>query len=109
MRDAIVVGAGPSGSYLSYELSRMGYDVLNLEEHNEVGKPVECTGLVSERVFRYVKSRAKVNSVSGAHIYFPNGEEVHPIRAHYHTALFLSCISILPESYLYRFLTNLYP
>lgn len=81
VRDAIVVGAGPSGSYLSYELSRMGYDVLNLEEHNEVGKPVECTGLVSERVFRYVKSRAKVNSVSGAHIYFPNGEEVHVAKS----------------------------
>ena len=55
----------------------MGYDVLNLEEHNEVGKPVECTGLVSERVFRYVRSRAKVNSVSGAHIYFTNGQEIH--------------------------------
>ena len=77
MRDAIVVGAGPSGSYLSYSLSKMGYDVINLEEHNEVGKPVECTGLVSERVFRYVRSRAKINSVSGAHIYFPNGQEIH--------------------------------
>lgn len=77
MRDAIVVGAGPSGSYLSYLLSKLGYDVLNLEEHREVGKPVECTGLVSERVFGYVKSNSRINSVTGANVFFPNGKSVH--------------------------------
>lgn len=77
MKDVLVVGAGPSGSYLSYRLSKLGYDVLNLEEHREVGKPVECTGLVSERVFSYVRSKAKVNTVSGANIYFPNGKKIH--------------------------------
>lgn len=77
MRDAIVVGAGPSGSYLSYLLAKLGYDVLNLEEHSEVGKPVECTGLVSERVFRYVTSKSRINSVTGANVFFPNGKSVH--------------------------------
>lgn len=77
MRDAIVVGAGPSGSYLSYLLAKLGYDVLNLEEHSEVGKPVECTGLVSERVFSYVTSKSRINSVSGANVFFPNGKSVH--------------------------------
>ncbi len=77
MRDAIVVGAGPSGSYLSYMLSKAGYDVMNLEEHSEVGKPVECTGLVSERVFKYVRSTSRINSVTGANVFFPNGKSVH--------------------------------
>ncbi len=77
MYDVIVVGSGPSGSYLSYELSKKGYDVLNLEEHREIGKPVECTGLVSERVFKYVKSKAGINSVHGANVYFPNGKSIH--------------------------------
>lgn len=72
-----MVGAGPAGSYLSYSLSKLGYDVLNLEEHRDIGKPVECTGLVSERVFDMVKSNSKVNSVSGANVYFPNGEHMH--------------------------------
>ena len=72
-----MVGAGPSGSYLSYKLSGLGYDVLNLEEHRDIGKPVECTGLVSERVFDLVKSDSRVNSVSGANVYFPNGEHMH--------------------------------
>lgn len=75
--DVIVSGAGPSGSYLSYLLSRNGYKVLQLEEHREVGKPVECTGLVSERVFKYVNSRSMVNEVHGANVFFPNGKSIH--------------------------------
>lgn len=77
MYDFIVVGAGPSGSYSSHILSKSGFRVLNLEEHKEVGKPVECTGLVSGRVFSMVKSRSKVNEVKGANIYFPGGNPIH--------------------------------
>lgn len=77
MRDVIVVGAGPSGSYMGYDLSKRGLDTLILEEHREVGKPVECTGLVSERVMKYVHTRAGVNRVNGARIIFPNGESTH--------------------------------
>jgi len=75
--DIIVSGAGPSGSYLSYLLSKNGYKVLQLEEHKEIGKPVECTGLVSERVFKYVNSGSKVNEVHGANVFFPNGKNIH--------------------------------
>lgn len=74
MYDFIVVGAGPSGSYASHLLSKSGFNVLNLEEHKEVGKPVECTGLVSRRVFSLVNSKSQVNSVSGANVYFPDGK-----------------------------------
>lgn len=77
MYDFIVVGAGPSGSYSSHILSKSGFSVLNIEEHKEVGKPVECTGLVSGRVFSMVRSRSKVNDVTGANIYFPGGKPVH--------------------------------
>lgn len=77
MYDVIVSGAGPSGSYLSYLLSKKGYKVLQLEEHREIGKPVECTGLVSERVFKYVRSNSRVNEVHGANVFFPNGKSIH--------------------------------
>jgi digeranylgeranylglycerophospholipid reductase len=77
LRDVIVVGSGPSGSYSSHLLSKMGYDVLNLEEHKEIGRPVECTGLVSERVISMARTKAPVNSVYGAYVHFPNGEFVH--------------------------------
>ncbi len=77
MYDFIVVGAGPSGSYASHLLSRRGFNVLNLEEHKEVGKPVECTGLVSQRVFSIINSKSRVNEVSGANVYFPGGSPIH--------------------------------
>ena len=64
MKDAIVVGAGPSGSYLAHLLSKKGFQVLNLEEHPEVGRPVDCTGVVTNRVFSYVKSTSILNAES---------------------------------------------
>ena len=76
MRDVIVVGAGPAGSYLSHLLSRSGFSVLNLEEHPEVGRPVECTGVVTERVFKYVRSKSIANTVTGANIVFPGNRKL---------------------------------
>ena len=76
MRDVIVVGAGPAGSYLSHLLSRSGFSVLNLEEHTEIGRPVECTGVVTERVFQYVKSKSIANTVTGANIIFPGNRKL---------------------------------
>lgn len=72
-----MVGAGPSGSYMGYSLSKLGHDVLILEEHKEVGKPVECTGLVSERVMNLVRTRAETNYVTGANIIFPDRNSMH--------------------------------
>ena len=77
MKDAIVVGAGPAGSYLSHLLSKKGFDVLNLEEHPEVGRPVDCTGVVTRRVFDYVKSGSIANRVKGANVFFPGEEPFH--------------------------------
>jgi len=72
-----VAGAGPAGSYASYRLASMGYSVLNLEEHREIGRPVECTGVVTSRVFGYVKSSAVANRVRGANVFFPGNREMH--------------------------------
>src|SRR5262249_16457439 len=48
--DALVVGAGPAGSTAAYELARRGRSVVVVEEHPRVGHPVQCAGLVSQRV-----------------------------------------------------------
>ena len=76
MRDFIVIGGGPSGSYCAQALSKKGYNTLQLEEHKTVGKPVECTGLVSRRVTKMVKTDSIVNRVHGANVFFPNGESI---------------------------------
>ena len=44
--EVVVIGAGPAGSLAARQLARKGLSVLLLEEHNEVGRPVHCAGLI---------------------------------------------------------------
>lgn len=48
--DAIVVGAGPAGLQAAKLLAQDGFQVTVLEEHEAVGTPTHCTGLVSAEV-----------------------------------------------------------
>jgi len=48
--DVIVIGAGPSGCRTAELVARHGYKVLLIEEHKEIGEPVQCAGLVSWRL-----------------------------------------------------------
>lgn len=69
-----IIGAGPSGSYLAYLLSREGYDVRVFEEHGCIGKPVQCTGLLTSAVTRIIHSEKFVrNRIRNARVYAPNG------------------------------------
>lgn len=76
MIDFLVIGGGPSGSYCAQHLAGKGFKVTQLEEHQSIGKPVECTGLVSQRVTSMVKTDSVVNRVHGANVYFPNGNHI---------------------------------
>lgn len=51
MYDAIVVGAGPIGSYTAYQLAEVGFEVALLEEDKEVGRNVICTGVIGTEAF----------------------------------------------------------
>ena len=57
-----IIGGGPIGCYLSSLLK----DVKIFEEHNEIGKPVQCTGLVTGELGNVVKIKKEfvVNEVS---------------------------------------------
>lgn len=51
LRDAVIVGAGPAGSITARLLAEQGHDVVALEEHQEPGLPVHCTGLLGLEAF----------------------------------------------------------
>lgn len=71
--EVLVVGAGPAGSTAAYELARRGHDVRVLEEHPRVGRPVQCAGLVSDRVLELAGGRSFVRrSVRGASVFSPS-------------------------------------
>src|SRR2546422_298463 len=55
MKDVIIVGAGPAGLYTALLLLKEGSDVVVLEEHEDVGVPTHCTGLVSGETNRFYK------------------------------------------------------
>jgi digeranylgeranylglycerophospholipid reductase len=71
--EVLVVGAGPAGSTVAERLARSGHDVLVLEEHRKVGYPVQCAGLVSDRVLALAGSKSFVRRpVHGATVLAPS-------------------------------------
>ena len=51
VRDVIVIGAGPGGLSAARGLAADGHAVLVVEEHDTVGQPVHCTGLLGLEAF----------------------------------------------------------
>ena len=68
-----IVGAGPAGSTAAYHLARAGHSVLVVEEHPNVGFPVQCAGLVSQRVLERAQAPTIVRRpVHGASVFSPS-------------------------------------
>ncbi|MFC1732669.1 geranylgeranyl reductase family protein [candidate division KSB1 bacterium] len=68
--DTTIIGAGPIGSYLGYLLSKKGISNTIVEEHSKIGKPEQCTGLISRNIEGLVNpqwfKKAILNKVHGA-------------------------------------------
>ncbi len=75
MYDAIVIGGGPAGSRVAYQLAGMGDGVVVLEQKARLDEPVCCTGIISREcvdafgidpsvIFRWANS-ARVCAPSG--------------------------------------------
>ena len=75
--DSIVVGAGPIGGFLSKKLNDNGHSVLLLEEHDEIGRPFQCAGLVNPAAMETIGLESSIlTSIWGANIHSPNGKRV---------------------------------
>ncbi|MBW3012014.1 NAD(P)/FAD-dependent oxidoreductase [Candidatus Woesearchaeota archaeon] len=62
-----IIGAGPAGCYLAHLLAKKGYKVDVYEEHPVIGKPVQCTGLISKNLAKIIPLGSYVlNDVKGA-------------------------------------------
>ena len=78
--DAIVIGAGPAGLLAANEIAKRGFTVQVFEEHEEVGKPDHCAGLLStsglKRLGITLPKDIVQNTVMGARIYSPSGYSI---------------------------------
>jgi digeranylgeranylglycerophospholipid reductase len=70
----VIIGAGPIGCYLGQLLKHQGYNPLLLEEHSEVGKPVQCAGIVGQGIFTEMRlpisDKSIINTIRGANIHY---------------------------------------
>jgi len=75
--DTVIVGAGPIGGYIAGKIAERKYKVIVFEKNKQIGKPVNCAGLVSPRVFDFLdlqKEKVIQNTLKGANIHSPSGD-----------------------------------
>ncbi len=78
MYDAIVVGAGPIGSYTACQLAELGLEVVLIEEDEEVGKDVICTGVIGTEAFERfnLPQRAIISEIKSITFFSPSLEAI---------------------------------
>jgi len=75
MYDVIVVGAGPSGSYAALRLAQLGYQVIVLEQKEDAGENICCTGIISaECLDTFNLDAAILREASSARFFVPCGQ-----------------------------------
>ena len=78
MLDVAIVGGGPGGLYAARRLAEAGFSTEVFEEHEEIGHPVHCTGVLAADAFdRFQIDRSCIlNELSTARFVAPGGLEI---------------------------------
>jgi digeranylgeranylglycerophospholipid reductase len=73
-----IVGAGPAGCRAGFFLAKAGYDVKIFEDHNVVGSPVQCTGVLTSTVSEILPPSKDyfVNEISRIEVIAPDDNSV---------------------------------
>ncbi len=73
--DVIVVGAGPAGATAATAAVQAGAKVLLVEEHTQIGHPIQCTGLLSTRGWKLARVDGSiiVRKITGVRVHSPDG------------------------------------
>jgi geranylgeranyl reductase family protein len=75
--DVIIIGGSLAGGLTGKLIAENGFNVLILEEHYDIGRPVQCAGLVTTRVLEYLNSdKVVLNTIKGTNIYSPRGNKL---------------------------------
>ncbi|MFW9866635.1 MAG: geranylgeranyl reductase family protein [Candidatus Thorarchaeota archaeon] len=74
--DVCIIGASIAGNYLCYLLSKTNLKVVVIEEHKDIGVPLQCAGIVSQKLRNLITIPDKLvlNRVKVARIVSPQGD-----------------------------------
>ena len=72
--DVTIVGAGPIGSTLAYELAKSGINVCLIDKKKVIGLPLQCAGIINKRAldFNQIPDEFILNRAKGAHVHTKN-------------------------------------
>jgi len=75
--DLVIVGAGPVGCKVG-ELVGKDHNTLIIDKKKEIGKPVQCTGFVSNRILEFsdISEKVILNKVTRAKFFSPKGNSM---------------------------------
>jgi len=74
--DVCIVGASIAGNYLAFLLSNSNLKIAVLEDHKEIGLPLQCAGIISQKLSQLIELPEKIvlNRVRTAKIVNPSGK-----------------------------------
>ena len=74
--DVCIVGASIAGNYLSYLLSKTDLNVVVVEEHSDIGSPLQCAGIISQKISKLINLPNNIvkNRVQIAKLVSPSGK-----------------------------------
>ncbi|UCD02069.1 MAG: NAD(P)/FAD-dependent oxidoreductase [Promethearchaeota archaeon] len=76
--DVCIVGGSIAGNYLCYLLSKTNLKIIVIEEHEEIGLPFQCAGIISQKLSQLVDLPQELilNRVELAKIIAPSGRYI---------------------------------
>lgn len=84
-----VIGAGGAGLYFSqkYKQNNPEEEVKVIEEHKEIGKPVQCTGILTDDILKLMPKKdiekVTLNKIHKTTVHSPNNKVQIPISTNY--------------------------
>ncbi len=76
--DVCIIGASLAGNYLCYLISNLGLKIAVIEEHYDIGLPLQCAGIVSRKIKKLIEIPNSIilNKLKVAKLVSPSGKSI---------------------------------
>ncbi|MFX1419958.1 MAG: hypothetical protein ACFE9N_13650, partial [Promethearchaeota archaeon] len=76
--DVCIIGGSIAGNYLCFLLSKINLKIVVIEEHEEVGLPLQCTGIISQKLSKLIDlpNNLTTNRINTAKFVGPSGASI---------------------------------